>query len=124
MQHVITSATSKNGIDWTPCGRDEIGLETGEYGLSRPWVIKPDDHEFMVYSIRKEQYKIGLSQRDPKSGKWLRISDDILGASQDEWESEAACYPGIIQINQCIYMFYNGNGYGRTGVGVAELFIF
>lgn len=121
MQHVITTATSNDGIDWQPSGQDEISLESGEYGLSRPWLLKLEDDEFTFYSIRKEQYKIGLSKRDKKSGKWLRLSSDILGASKDNWESEAACYPSLIHINQRIYMFYNGNNYGRTGVGVAEL---
>lgn len=123
MQHVITTATSNNGIDWVPSGQDEISLESGEYGLSRPWLLKLEDDEFAFYSIRKEHYKIGLSKRDKKSGKWLRLSSDILGASKDNWENEAACYPSLIHINQRIYMFYNGNNYGRTGVGVAELII-
>lgn len=122
MCHVLTTASSQNGIDWTPSGNDEIELETGEYGLSRPWLLKLEEDEFAFYSIRKEQYKIGLSKRDKQSGKWIRMSEDVLGASHNEWENEASCYPGIIQINQRIYMFYNGNQYGKTGIGLSELF--
>lgn len=122
MQHVITSATSNDGMDWAPSGEDEVKLEPGEYGLSRPWILKHSGDKFMFYSIRKKQYKIGFSKLNRKSGKWTRVSNDILGISQNEWDSEASCYPGIIQINQRIYMFYNGNNYGLTGIGVAKLF--
>lgn len=123
MQHVITIGTSQDGVDWTPSGKDIIGLENGEYGLSRPWILRREEDEFAFYSIRKEQYKIGLSKRDKRSDKWVRMSDDVLGVSSDDWDGEAACYPGIIQINQRIYMFYNGNHYGRSGIGLAELFM-
>ena len=31
------------------------------------------------------------------------------------------CYPAIVESEAKTLMFYNGNGYGWTGVGVAEL---
>ena len=31
------------------------------------------------------------------------------------------CYPNIVEANNKVYMFYNGNGFGKSGFGVAEL---
>lgn len=44
---------------------------------------------------------------------------DNLYLSENEWDSEMMCYPYVIKYNDLIYMFYNGNGYGETGIGVA-----
>jgi hypothetical protein len=31
------------------------------------------------------------------------------------------CYPSVLAINDRIVMIYNGNGFGQTGFGYAEL---
>ena len=36
------------------------------------------------------------------------------------WDDEMQCYPFIYQRGNIKYMFYNGNGYGATGIGVAK----
>lgn len=40
---------------------------------------------------------------------------EVLKPSKTGWDSEMVCYPYIIDN----LMFYNGNGYGKTGIGVA-----
>ncbi len=35
-------------------------------------------------------------------------------------DSEMQCYPHVINLNERLVMFYNGNGFGRTGIGYAE----
>lgn len=42
-------------------------------------------------------------------------NEKILGPGKD-WDSEMVCYPYLIGS----FMFYNGNGYGRSGIGIAE----
>ena len=31
------------------------------------------------------------------------------------------CYPALVNYGDRVYMFYNGNDYGKTGFGYAEL---
>ena len=31
------------------------------------------------------------------------------------------CYPYVFEYNDKLYMLYNGNGYGKTGIGLAVL---
>ncbi len=121
MLHVLTEATSHDGIDWQPTGREVVALEAGEYGLSRPWLLPSGDRASLLFSIRREQYRIGLATRDPRTGAWRRVTNDLLGPSSEDWDSEAACYPAAIDIGGTRFLFYCGNGYGRTGFGLATL---
>ena len=31
------------------------------------------------------------------------------------------CYPHVIKFKKNLYMFYNGNNYGKSGIGLAKL---
>ena len=44
-----------------------------------------------------------------------------LSAFGSEWESEMVEYPCVFVWAGRRYMLYNGNDYGRTGVGIAVL---
>ena len=41
--------------------------------------------------------------------------------SESGWDSEMVCYPYVFEYNDKLYMLYNGNGYGKTGIGLAVL---
>jgi hypothetical protein len=41
--------------------------------------------------------------------------------SEEGWDSEMICYPHVFDHGDRRYMLYNGNGYGRTGFGLAVL---
>lgn len=113
MVHSLTEAHSPDGLDWTPTGRDVVPLEDGEYGLSRPWIV----NDTMLFSIRRGQYSIGAARR-AADGSWRRISTDVLGPGEG-WDGSATCYPAVITVESRCYMFYCGDGYGKTGFGVA-----
>ena len=38
-----------------------------------------------------------------------------------EWENEMQAYPHVFKHKKNLYMFYNGNGYGKTGIALAKL---
>jgi hypothetical protein len=42
-----------------------------------------------------------------------------IDVSTEGWDSEMICYQSIIECNGKLFMFYNGNGFGRTGIGYA-----
>ena len=37
----------------------------------------------------------------------------------EEWDSEMQAYPAVFDRGGRRYLLYNGNGYGRSGVGYA-----
>jgi hypothetical protein len=51
---------------------------------------------------------------------WSKISKIDFDIDQDsEWDNIMVCYPFILQKENKLIMFYNGNGFGKTGIGYA-----
>lgn len=121
MQHVVKHATSSDLIHWERSGDIAVMIEEakGEYALSKPMVLKRSDGWQMWYSYRGEAYRIGTAfSTDLKT--WSR-KDETAGitVSADGWDSEMVCYPQVFEYNDQLWMIYNGNGYGKTGFGLA-----
>jgi len=120
MQHVIKYATSPDGYTWNRSGEIAIGLEGGQYALSKPCVVRDGEKYKMWYSFRGDSYRIGYAQS--KDGiNWQRKDSEVgidVGASG--WDSEMICYGHIFDHAGQRLMIYNGNGYGRTGFGIAR----
>ena len=47
--------------------------------------------------------------------------DETIGmdVSNNGWDSEMVCYPFVFDHKDITYMLYNGNSYGKTGMGLA-----
>ncbi len=121
MQHELTFARSRDGIDWGPSGETVIGLKPGEFGISRPWLLTQEAQELLFFSIRRSQYAIGVATRSAVGQPWQRLTSDLLGSSADTWDNAANCYPAAITLAGRHFLFYSGNQYGKTGLGVASL---
>lgn len=126
MNHVIKYAESNDGIHWHRTNQIHINLEhPNEYALSKPFVVKTDGLYQMWYSYRANgditTYRIGYAESSD-GNSWVR-KDNMAGidVSAEGWDSEMISYPCIVDYNGKRYMLYNGNGYGRTGFGVAVL---
>jgi len=124
----IKYAESKDGVNWKKSTSPSITFKNKhEYAISTPRVIKdgPNDYK-MWYSFRGQQgidtYRIGYAES--KDGiNWTR-KDELMkhfDVSDSGWDSEMICYPCVFDHDGKRYMLYNGNGYGRTGFGLAVL---
>ena len=56
--------------------------------------------------------------------EWYRGEggDDNLSLApteDDSWEGKMTCYPTLVREGRVMRVYYNGNGYGRSGVGTA-----
>ncbi len=123
MQHVIKYAESADGIHWQRQGMIAIPLQSpNEWGISKPCVISEEGIYRMWYSVRGEKYRIGYAES--KDGIHWDRRDDLAGitASPSGWDSEMIEYPCVFDQGQKRYMLYNGNSFGKTGIGLAELF--
>lgn len=119
MDHVIKYAWSNDGIHWNTKGEISLNLILPEeYALCRPWVIKENGMYKMWFCFRGDSYRIGYAES--KNGvEFIRKPGNVIDVSESGWDSEMVSYPSLFKHKNKLYMFYNGNGYGRTGFGVA-----
>ena len=121
----IKYAESENGINWNRKGQIAIDYnDEYEYAISVPRVIKKNGNYTMWFSSRGEKtistYRI--RKATSKDGiKWERTKEIELDVSESGWDSEMVCYPYVFEYNGKLYMLYNGNNYGKTGIGLAVL---
>lgn len=116
----IRYAESPDGIVWTPTGRVCVDFASpDEYAFGRPCVVKDPDLYRMWYCVRGDRYRVGYAEstdglawerRDPVGG---------LDCSADGWDAEMTAYPCVADVDGRRYLLYNGNGYGKSGVGLA-----
>lgn len=122
----IKYAESINGIDWKREGKIAIDYRyKNEYAISVPRVIKENNIYKMWYSYRAgptaDTYRIGYAESE-NAVDWFRKDEEIdFDVSDKGWDSEMICYPYIFDYGGNRYMLYNGNGYGKTGFGLAIL---
>lgn len=100
-------------------------LETmgNEYRLGRPYIIKIAHLYYMFYGYSSEgaPYQLGYAT-STDGNNWVRQDEKIgIDLAKTGWDSEMMAYPSVIQVNDKIYMFYNGNNYGEDGFGLLEL---
>jgi hypothetical protein len=119
-------AESDDGIDWT-CHPGLVlpFADEYEYAFGRPSVLRSEGTYYMWFAHRATRdiatYRIGFAASGD-GRRWSR-DDGLAGidVSPDGWDSEMICYPCVFEHRGIHYMLYNGNGYGRTGFGVAVL---
>jgi len=64
-------------------------------------------------------YRIGYAE-SVDGLDWIRMDDRHgLPVVEGGWESTMTCYPFVTEVDSRLLMFYNGNGFGRTGFGYA-----
>lgn len=124
----IKYAHSINGIDWTRPNITCIPPSKQYECTARPTVIKENEIYKMWFTFRgsfdyrdgAESYKIGYAE-SKDAINWNR-NDELSGIklSDDGWDSKMQTYPSVIEIKSKKYLFYNGNGFGKTGIGLAE----
>jgi len=119
----IKYAESADGIRWAREGRVCVDFASAEeYAFARPCVIKESAGVYrMWYAVRGKRYRIGVAE-SADGLTWTR-HDDAAGidVSASGWDSEMIEYPVVFDAAGRRYMLYNGNGYGRTGMGLAVL---
>ena len=123
-------AESKDGIQWKQTGKVAVDLQDGEGGLVSASVIQIDGIYKMWFGKRKDSdyrnniensYRIGYAES--KDGMdWVRMDEKAgIDLSEEGWDSEMISYPNVIKKENQLLMFYNGNGFGKSGFGCAIL---
>jgi hypothetical protein len=131
MIHVLKYAESSDGLTWRRDNRVVLGGEwldstsaspaRLDHAFARPCVLSDGGVYRMWYSYRGRSYRIGYAT----SGDgltWQRRDDEVgLDVSCSGWDSEMLGYSHVFDHHGARYMLYCGNGYGKTGFGMAVL---
>jgi predicted GH43/DUF377 family glycosyl hydrolase len=113
---------SKDGINFPLLGKIVLSNSEDEYRVGRPYVIKVNKKYIMFFGASKENDPYRLRYATSDNGIiWNRKKQFGLKYKSNEFDSEMSAYPGVIQINGKFFMYYNGNNYGKEGIGLAEL---
>ncbi len=66
-------------------------------------------------------YRLGYACSDDLT-VWQRLDATLqLTGADASWDAEMMCYPQMLKLDGRRLMFYCGNGFGRTGFGLAEV---
>ncbi|MEK9774405.1 MAG: hypothetical protein VW298_02205 [Candidatus Woesearchaeota archaeon] len=123
----IKYAESQDGVNWLRNGQVAIDYQKDEAGIVRATVIKDElykmwfcyRHSYNYRTDWSKSYRIGFAYS--RDGVCWQRNDNLSGIniSDSGWDSEMIAYPDVIFIDNKKYMFYNGNGFGRSGIGYA-----
>jgi hypothetical protein len=102
----------------------------GEYAIARPCVFRRGDKYAMLYPYRSltdyrtdinRAYRLGYAESNDGI-HWQRMDDRVgIECSHTGWDSEMMEYCWLQNDSDQTYLLYNGNGFGRSGCGLARL---
>jgi hypothetical protein len=75
------------------------------------------------HKMAETNYSMGYAESADDGRNWTRGNNQDLIVScgaADEWDSDMVCYPYLHSSGGRHWLFYNGNGYGASGIGWAE----
>lgn len=119
----VKYATSENGLDWLRKGTIAIDYKSdNEHAIAKPSVIHDNGIFKMWYSCKSHNYRdYEIGYAESLDGlHWVRRDEKVdFDKSFKGFDDEMRAYPEVFIWNKQKYMLYNGNGYGKTGVGLA-----
>ncbi len=126
----IKYAESNDGINWNKTGIICIDYDELTKAIGRPCVFKENNMYKMIYSYRGIQnyrtdstssYRLGYAESEDGL-TWIRKDSEIgIELSAEGWDSIMLEYCSTYLRNKTRYLLYNGNGFGESGFGYAEL---
>ena len=123
MIHPMNYAISNDGINWKKCGL-AFPIKKGKAQIfSRPQVVNDKNGYHMWFSFWSigSSYRIGYAHSDNGCSWDIEYGKAEIDTSSTGWDSEMTCYPCVYDHKGTRYMFYCGNGYGKSGIGLAVM---
>jgi predicted GH43/DUF377 family glycosyl hydrolase len=121
MRHLIKYAESDDGIHWVR--ENVVAIDFGgpdEYAICKPCIRQDGGVYRMWFCARGKAYRIYHARSDDGIA-WQRTPQPAIDVSDSGWDSEMVEYPFVFDHKGDRYMLYAGNGFGKTGFGIAIL---
>jgi predicted GH43/DUF377 family glycosyl hydrolase len=130
--YIIMNAKSEdNGITWIRNAVGCIPTLIEQECQNSPTIIKIGNKFHMWFCFRhatdfrnpERGYKLGYACSEDLINWHRDDSNAFLHGTQEKWDKEMQCYPGVIEVNGRYLLFYCGNNFGGIGFGFAEILI-
>jgi len=122
-KYLIKEGFSKNLINWK-FKKVALSHKRNEVALTRPWILDTKKNKsVMIYSFgkikkKKNNYKIGMAL--PIKGRWKRLDSKVKVINNfDKFDLNTQEYAASVKFNGRNYVFYNGDNFGKNGIGLA-----
>jgi hypothetical protein len=117
----IRHTFSPDGLTWNGPGTSAIALEGDEFALARPSVIEASGEWLMWFCARTRDRPYRLAAARSVDGlAWQRAPElALIEPARDDWDSDMVAYPHVFGYGGTRWMAYCGNGFGRSGFGLA-----
>lgn len=126
----IGHAVSDNGIDWNRDGVQVIPDVLIDESQALPCVVYYQGKYHMFFCYRKSyhfreniecSYRIGYAYSENLMD-WIRCDEQLhFPLSESGWDSQMQCYPHVFEMDETLYLLYNGNAFGKYGFGMAKM---
>ena len=122
-RYSIKYIASADGRTFSGARTECIPLTRTEYRIGRPRVWRDSQGYHMFYNRGFRNFRQLPGYAVSRDGiRWTRRDDEMgIAPSASGWDSEMLCYPTMLRYRNTAYLFYNGNGMGKTGFGYAIL---
>lgn len=127
--YLVKFAVSTDGLAWQPTGDVSLGYEAvGDGAIGRPAVILDGSVYRMYFSHRRVEgfrrdperaYRLGYAEST--DGVRFHRRDELfeMTGPRGAWESVMNEYATVYDHRGATYLVYNGDGFGREGLGYA-----
>jgi len=126
----VRYAESPDGVRWRRTNHACIDYSGETDAIGRPCVYKQQGRYRMLYSYRdvwdyrtnrSQSYRLGYAESSDGISWTRRDSEVGIERSVSGWDSEMMEYCYVYHCDDQSYLFYNGNEFGKTGIGYAVL---
>lgn len=126
--YVIKQAFSSNLVDWDRPDSQVIKSNYENECFSNPAIYQRENDALILFCSRNgfdfrdnpvNAYKLGGALMEEDS--FYRTDVSWSGRDPSVYEIQMQCYPSFIEWDGKLYVIYNGNGFGLTGFGLAEV---
>lgn len=112
---------SKDGIHFPTEGKTVVPTRRTEYRVGRPYVRKTHSGYEMYFGYSTKSIPYRLTYATSHDGiRWKRNDAALkLEYGKNDFDSTMSAYPAVVTVSGNTYLFYNGNDYGKMGIGYA-----
>jgi hypothetical protein len=123
MTPVYSLMELRSDSPWTWPGAGKVimapDVAAGEVGFGRPVVLRRGTEERLMISLRtRAGYQLMESELPADPAVRPPLTPVIPGPFET-WEAEMTCFGAPCAVGANELLFYNGNGYGSSGLGLA-----
>lgn len=117
----VKLAESVDGINWSRMGVTPFPLDTDETNISRISFIKESNIFKAWFPVKKRGQGYRCGYAESINGIDFKRMDDRAGidVSSNGWDDRSIDKMEVIKHDSKYYMFYNGNEFGKEGIGLA-----